>query len=299
MVEVNGGMVPPLGQGQGQGERIGYSNEEGEPGGSIDAGASLRAGANGNPGGKPRSPKNSVITVEKGKGCSATIYLHVHLQAGAGCTAEDMQETKDKLEDAAKKWDGKKCKCEPDPPPAGKRYKKDKDGKDKDGCTINFKLVFHDKPPPKGDGDKKVVNVKVNCGEYDPKKEPTPGLAQPRQWITLYAPNHGAEPSTPYYAHELGHHLFGTGDDPTKPKQWDPFGHNPDDRGFMRDTQVHRGLADSDEPTQDELCALVEKYELCDMRKCCELEDVPKEAKARDKKQTDSADATVFAARDD
>lgn len=41
------------------------------------------------------------------------------------------------------------------------------------------------------------------------------------------------------------------------------------------------------------------KYELCDMRKCCELEDVPKEAKAKDKEETDGADVTVFAARDD
>jgi len=294
MVEVNGGMVPPLGQGQGQGGQIGYSNENGKPGGTIDAGASLRADGTGKPGGKPRSPKNSAISVEKGKDCSATIYLHVHLQAGAGCTAKDIQNTKDKMEEAVKKWDGKKCKCKPDPAPAGKRYKQGKDG-----CTIHLKLVFHDKPPPKGDGDKKVVSVKVKCGKYDPTKESTPGLTQPRQWTTLYAPDHGAEPSEPYYAHEFGHHLFGSGNDPTKPDGWDDHGHNPDKKGFMRDTVTGGGIGPDEEPSQDELCALVGEYELCDMKKCCELEDVPKEEKVKGVKQTNSTNAFIFAVRYD
>lgn len=295
MVEVNGGMVPPLGQGQGQGGgQIGYSNELGKPGGTIDAGESLRADGKGKLGGKSRSSKNSAVSVEKGKDCTATIYLHVHLQAGTGCTAKDMQNTKDKMEDAAKKWDGKKCKCKPDPAPVGKRYKEAKDG-----CTIHLKLVFHDKPPPKGDGDRRVVNVRVNCGKYDRTKEPTPGLTQPRQWTTLYAPDHGAEPSEPYYAHELGHHLFGSGNDATKPDGWDEHGHNPDKGGFMRDTVEGSGLEADEGPSQDELCALVEEYELCDMKKCCVPEDAPKEEDAKDANQTHGANVVVFAVRDD
>lgn len=289
MVEVNGSMVPPLGQGQ-QGERsITIDKVKDSKGKSVtltipDKWKKSDDGPkNDKLGDKKRSPKGfpgGYVSVDPEppppddkdkKPCKATIYLHLTL-AGKGCSAVDVNTAMQLMEAGAKKLGGT-CVCPH--PPAGEEHDKN------EGRTVEVVIVWH----PKAGGG--VATVTLVCGP----KPPTHGEASSESATIKFngnlglptGPNVGALESL--CAHEMGHLLFGTGshslgkedvaegDDP-----WSqPQGHNPDPNGLMRNTEKdpnnpdrkkNSRLKEDDKVTQKEVCILCNKAGLKEAD-CC------------------------------
>lgn len=271
MVSVNGGMVPPFGGSQGSGgDTVGYSAAKGGKSGTVPANGGLRAkdkGADGKKNGdKPRFPKNRSLSIEKPKNqwCATIINIHIHMQAGPGCTQDDMAKTKEELEEAAKKW-SQVCPC-PEaeagsvlvPGPLG--------------CAFDVRIIWHDEP------SNDAVTIAVDCKDRKLTDPDIPGEGQPGSGreprIRIAAQgrvkdnNDVAIPLKGYYAHELGHNLFFN-----DPEGWSG-GHNPDDKGIMRDTKKPGGgggIGGGEIPTPQEMCELakLDKALSCNIKECC------------------------------
>jgi len=210
--------------------------------------------------GKPvPGTKGITVKTDKKNKCKATIYLHfcidVDFASDQGCTDEDIQSFIDAIEEGMDKhWKNSQCKCEP--PLEGP------------GCTFSVEAVWHETPTTRRPG---TFSLKVKCKP--------PAEADPDEGITGVSPRRGGTPTGPryaggLYAHEIGHLMFGTGkkapynDRESKKKgktPWDKQGHNPKDDGLMHGNPIDPSM----KPSQEEICILVAKFELCDMEKDC------------------------------
>lgn len=302
MVAVNGDMVPPAGASrqsltrpQQGGGKVGYSDQNGEPKGTVDAGNYVKWNVKD----KERNlygetvGNNRSLSIKRGQ-CETVIFMHVHLQEdSAGCDAVLMQATMDKMEKAASKWRGE-VKC-PEPK-LGRRHKK---GMGK--CTWALRLAWHS-DNPKSHNDS--IAIKVDCQAWNPGTRPLPGEALAGSGldggIRVLAPGKGADPSEGYYAHELGHNLFlgsvpkgvlTVAGDPEHSETWSR-GHSPDKGSIMRDTALHGGIPGTDEPTAKDIKALMNAYKICvKITNCCNTEPIPPK-----KKEPEKPEAAVVAA---
>lgn len=270
MVEVNGSMVPPLGQ-EPQGPRsITFERVKDNKGKPVtltlpgDWHKSDDGPKNERLGSKKRYGKwaGGCISVEKEppppddknkKTCIATIYLHLTL-VGKGCSATDVNSAMDMMERGARKLGGT-CPCAP--PPDGEEHDRN------DGRSVKVVIIWHPKP---GGG---IASVKLDCGA----KAPHHGEASSEAGTIEFdgnmslteGPNVAGNASL--CAHEMGHLLFGTGSQ--APDGWDGD-HNPDGNGLMRDTEKNKeaALTGRDKTNEKENCILCSKAGL-KVEDCC------------------------------
>lgn len=268
MVDVNGGMVPPKGDDKSQAETITYweidkDNKETGTHSTVDKGSSLGSGdtvSKVHPDSKSKAKgvdgtrrgKNPSISVMSDE-CWILILMHVHLQSKSGCTAQQMANAKKKLETAASKWNETETVL---PCKSGKGT----------GCTVTLRLVWHNESSPK------VINVRVDCSKKEPKGSTQSGGDKNGNdaYIEVAPPDDKeSDGSEGYYAHELGHNLFGTQSAENLPKEW-KGAHNPDDKGLMRDTDKTKPIDKKETPSIPEKQLLYKLYGLvCDGEKCC------------------------------
>lgn len=279
MVEVNGGMVPPIGYDKKKDPGIVYS-EIGDDNqvkkdkgrkltGKVEKGDSLAPGGTmpnpmgapkpppGTPGGAPRKSGNQSISIVRND-CWTLVLMHAHLQS-KGCSSGQMQGTKEKFDKAAAKWDA----TIPCPKGTGTCH------------SFFVRMVWHDEP------NSDVINVRVDCTSKAKKTEGETKSGADARGDTAYIEVAPAdEQSEGYYAHELGHNMFGTkGSDEGAPKEWNGEPHNPDDQGLMRDTSkkkkdkegkdVDNGIKPDEKPSSAEIKLLFKKYGVACNEKCC------------------------------
>ncbi|MBI5850674.1 MAG: hypothetical protein HZB39_06490 [Planctomycetes bacterium] len=265
MVEVNGGMVPPLGQRPQEPRTIRFERVRDDQGKKVELPIpsewrkSDDGPRKGKFGDKPRYGKwpGGFVSVdpepsptEAKKPCKATIYLHLTL-AGKGCSPTDVITTMQRMEEGAEKLGGT-CPC-PDPP-EGQEHDKN------EGRTVKIVIVWH----PSASGG--VATVTLDCGA----KPPRHGRASSEDGTIEFDGNFAAAEgrsgasNASLCAHELGHLLFGTG--PHAPEGWKD-GHNPESGSLMRDTEGD-GLKGEDHASIVEVCALCDKAGL-ELEHCC------------------------------
>jgi hypothetical protein len=277
MVDPNGNMVPPLGQGAQEKRDILFGRMKDKDGKSIGVpvpgkwklstdGVTDAKGKQSLLGNKPRVPNwaGGCVSVdvdpaptEANKPCKATIYLHMTLASkpGTKCTAAEVANTMRIMEDAAALLGGK-CPC----PAPGEGEDHDKN----EGRTVEFAIIWH----PKAGAGGAVATVEVNC-EGEP---PDHGNASSESGTIGFDGRVGSTEGLRYpgmvavCAHELGHLLFGTG--AHAPPGW-KGDHNPDKNSLMRNTRAPgKGLTGADKPSAQETCMLCDKARL-KVGDCC------------------------------
>jgi hypothetical protein len=187
--------------------------------------------------------------------CWIMMLMHVHLQSKNGCTKKQMANAKKKLEAAADKWN------------AGGVFIPCKSSKKPGGCIFIFRLVWHNASASN------VINVRVDCSKNDHKGSTVSGGGNGKYIEVAPPDDKESDGSEGYYAHELGHNMFGTQQPGnTPPEGWSPEGHSPGDKGIMRDTEKTKGIEKGEKPSPDEMKALYQKYGLVCDDGCCKDE---------------------------
>jgi len=195
------------------------------------------------------SSRNKTITVKKVSPCMVQMYIHMWFDpaAASGCTKQQSQMCIDRFHAAVSKyWQLKLCRC-----------------KDEElyylalGCTFSVKIVWHKREMAGDGGGPKTLDVKLLCGKmpgalttFEDKIES--GTPDNASWETVYA-------------HELGHNIFDT--TPSLLSGADGEGHVP--RDTVARLMGKGPVKDDDRVSNQEACAAVAGYSLCNMSECC------------------------------
>lgn len=275
MVEVNGGMVGPLGGAQDPSSShrwpLNFRTDAATGGMSATS-----TGASSWKWGWPFSPKapdfgqpskhNKAVTVKKTGKCSAVAYVHIWVHpiyaSVRGCDARDVQSVVDAVDKGVNRhFQNRHCPCPPE-------Y----DGGE--GLTISVQVVWHTTPDLKkiGPDDVTPLRLDVRCEKWE--KGPI-AYSQTGDWIWTMSPtyNQNVNAWDTILAHEIGHQLITSND-----AGFDHQGHNTKDPDNTDDPkpgkksgplQSGKPLTEDHSLSEHEACTIARKIGELSFEDCC------------------------------